>query len=935
MLLEWPTLDLTDPSIAKVELNFDMWHRYYGALLGYSQNNNRDGVQLVARSGEDPSAFGAYSQEVKGKGVTFTNSQIDGAYVGVDVKDEVIISMTNLVVNDPTGFGVRTSGNNNVVLDGLQVIDSTNSGNTNYGFYTESTVTGFQDIKNSAFSGLNTGVYLTNDLATSVVDTTFTNNGVGLRVGATSEANHDYNTLTFSGNDVGIKADGTGRLSMKDVDITSLTTDIQITGSNRIDFLDGSFDDTKLDISTTATGMIDRDRTYTAELQADGTPLVDANVVFSSRDAATSSSGSTNSNGVTEGLSFSVADYDSANGKTDYSNLYGTYTLSTVAMVSYSYTDATTNDADFRYITATPTLTDAPSDGATTNHDLLSLTDKIDVRVCGANSDYVMVAPCAGGVTPQTPRTYTSGTHTMIEYGDNEDFQDGTDTLDLTGKAIMIDTGDLLLKDGVEYILDGATVFDTGYTTEYGTGVTEWKSEVPYDTTLTMTGGEISGLYSKTALGDSVGLIIGGLQGSFENALNIDFDGVTMNNIVGIATGAGDRTYSSTTGSANTYIPSIVEIENSFLNHFRGYFYTPQGYIDLDYCIRLSGTFSATISGNTFNDCIIGVALFDSDWNSAGTTTQAHEQIGSDNVVIDNNDFVSSSGYAIRAFAGADADFMQITNNEMTCSGCIHVRFDDDTSFNPTIEGNTFNGGDFAVYTDLTEKVVIEANTFNNQADAAIRAEQGDFDAIGNTINNPGNYGIMADSLEKPSEVIESVVAGVNSPQPDDGVSFITWDSSCGGYGNGVATGGPACTSPDVTAVIAQGEEMIIRLHQAGSYVDELTVNYKDPNNVISVWDPVDEGDSSDNTGIILDIPGTYTFNLEDDYGDGPNGGGFEVIKAEAGSFSILFQTPTQHTTGTQVFQESRPLNLLSIHTQDIQVALLVHLQHIPTQWTE
>ena len=72
---------------------------------------------------------------------------------------------------------------------------------------------------------------------------------------------------------------------------------------------------------------------------------------------------------------------------------------------------------------------------------------------------------------------------------------------------------------------------------------------------------------------------------------------------------------------------------------------------------------------------------------------------------------------------------------------------------------------------------------------------------------------------------------------------------------------------------------MIIN-HQAGSYVDELTVNYKDPNNVISVWDPVDEGDSSDNTGIILDIPGTYTFNLEDDYGDGPTAADL-VIKAE------------------------------------------------------
>ena len=252
ILFEWPTLDLTDPSIESVELNFDMWHRYYGALYSYTQNNMRDSVQLIARSGDDPSTFGDYTQEVKGKGVSFTNSQIDGAVVGVDVKDEVIISMTNLVINDPSAFGVRTSGNNNVIIDGLQVIDSTNSGNTNYGYYTESTVTGFQDIKNSAFSGLDTGLYLTNDLATSVADTTFTNNGVGLRIGAASEANHDYDTLTFSGNDVGIKADGTGKLTMKDVDITSTAPgaiDIQITSSNNIDFLDGSFDEAKLDIS--------------------------------------------------------------------------------------------------------------------------------------------------------------------------------------------------------------------------------------------------------------------------------------------------------------------------------------------------------------------------------------------------------------------------------------------------------------------------------------------------------------------------------------------------------------------------------------------------------------------------------------------------------------------------------------------------------------
>ena len=35
-----------------------------------------------------------------------------------------------------------------------------------------------------------------------------------------------------------------------------------------------------------------------------------------------------------------------------------------------------------------------------------------------------------------------------------------------------------------------------------------------------------------------------------------------MNNVVGLATGTGDRTFSSVTGSANTYVPSVVNIEN-------------------------------------------------------------------------------------------------------------------------------------------------------------------------------------------------------------------------------------------------------------------------------------------------------------------------------------------------------------------------------------
>ena len=890
MLLEWPTLDLTDPSIEKVELKFDMWHRYHGAWGSspYYSNNFQDNVEVLARAGSNPAQFGDYSEEVIGKGVTISNSDIIDATVGIDIKGDTITNLNNVDIDDPVAYAVRTSGNNNVYIDGLDVDDSALGANTNYGFYTESTSSGIQEIKNSDFNGLGTAIYLTNDVDTTVSDTVIANGNIGLRVGSQSSANHNFDSLTINQNDVGIKADGTGSLDMVDVDISSITTDIEVTDGNSINFLDGSVDENLVAFASTSTGTFDRDRSFTAVITADGNPLDATNVVMSSRDAATSTSGTTDANGVTSGLSFSIYDKD-ASGTTDYSGFFNTYTLSTVGMVDYSYIDENTNSGDFRYIQATPTLSDAASDQVSVNYESFALVDAIDARICGTDSDYVVVAPCAGtGFSGSSSRLYSNG---MVEYGDNEGWQDGSSTLDLSGKAVMIDTGRLELKDGVEYILDNAVVFDTGYTTEFGAGISDWNTDVPYGSTITMNGGEINGLYAKTATGDVVGLIIGGLQGSSEGALNLDLDGVTLNNIAGFATGTGDRTFSPTTGSYNTYLPSTVNIENSFINHYRGYFFYPTLYSDLDYCVRLSGVSSASISGNTFSDCTIGVAFFDSDWNSAGTTTTAHEQIGSDNVVIDGNTFVGASGYNVLAWPDSDADLATITNNVMTCNTCIHVRFTDDTSVMPTIAGNTFNGGNWGVYTDETEFVSINNNIFNNQANIAIRTQDGDFDAVGNQINDPGTYAIYADSLEKPTEIVETIVAGVNSPQPDDGISYISWTTSCGGYGNGLGTGGTVpCTSPDVTYVLNAGDEMIIRLHEGGGWISELTVNYKDPSGTLGSWDPQSEGDTSDTDGspspLIFSAPGLYYFNLEDSYGDGANGGGFEIIKSTAGAWS-------------------------------------------------
>ena len=68
MRLSWPTLDLTDSSIANVELKFDMMHRYFGFNTNYHDNDAPDSIQLMARSGDNPANLGSYSDAVLNKG---------------------------------------------------------------------------------------------------------------------------------------------------------------------------------------------------------------------------------------------------------------------------------------------------------------------------------------------------------------------------------------------------------------------------------------------------------------------------------------------------------------------------------------------------------------------------------------------------------------------------------------------------------------------------------------------------------------------------------------------------------------------------------------------------------------------------------------------------------------------------------------------------
>ena len=275
------------------------------------------------------------------------------------------------------------------------------------------------------------------------------------------------------------------------------------------------------------------------------------------------------------------------------------------------------------------------------------------------------------------------------------------------------------------------------------------------------------------------------------------------------------------------------------------------------------------------------MAFVDS-YHISGSSTP-HDVIGADNVVIDGNTFVDTAGINLMGWADADADGLVFSNNVLTCGSCSHVRFQDGTSFNPLIESNTFNGGDYGVNTDDVERVSIEGNTFNNQADFAIRAFGGDFDAEGNTINNPGEYAIYADTLSKPVENPIKVVAGVNTDYPVLASTFIEWD------GSECNRPGPPCVSPDVYATNAPGQEMVMRVHDFGTFSWEIQVLVTDPDGITITWDPANEDDgdnSADDAGIVLTKPGIHAFSLKDTWGDGPNGAGFEVVQSVIGAFS-------------------------------------------------
>ena len=872
--LEFPIIDISDASIEKVYLRFDMYHMRDANGL---RNALTDNVQVMTRGADDPANMGEYSELLPGQGMVINGATITGSNVGVNLA-ETVGSFTNVVVTDPSSVGLKADGYNSIMIDGLTVTDSVGSGLTS-GVLMMPAATGVQEITNSNFDGVNTAIALNNDVSTRVSSTTISNVGTGISTGAQSSAAYFIDGVTMTNVETGVLSRGTGEVTMTDTSITSTTNDVVMSSSGSVTFVDGLVDETKIDISSTGTFF--RDRSYVATLTANGAPVDGANVILSSRDAVKTSFGKTDANGETSGLTFAIYSMD-ANQVTDFRPFLNTYELNSIAAIAYDWTSETVNTGDFRYIFTSAALQDSATDiVGGVNAESFTFVDNIDVRICSNSGGHTVIAPCAGTLADTDSRTYSDSIG-MVEYGSEEALFDASLSMDLSDMAIMVDSGILELRDGMTYNFDNSVIMQTGYETIYNLG--QWYSEEPYGTVIEMDGGSVNVLTPESPSGQPVGLSIGGKLWTTDSPVGFDINNVQFNGIASISSYNGNYEENvAEWGGYSDYQVPVFSLTDSYLNHYRGYRPEYQNFLyDVDMCVRIGGGINGVIDGNSFSDCTVGVLFDQSDWNivdaNAGNrdTTLPHTQIGANAYSVTNNDFTGGAGFNVWFYYESSATSTLIQDNTMSCDNCIaHVSIYDGGVLFPKILGNTMTNGETGVYSNAAEHLKIDGNVFNNIETVAVWVVEGDADITNNQIYNSGGA-IIADSMEKPvSDAPFRLVAGMNTDQPNS-ASFTddNWDYS----------------SDDITFTLADGEEMVME-YSCSTYCDETTVRVLTPLNTVYQWTQMQASNDYDDwksidINVYFDEPGTYTFNVDDSWGDGPNGGEFYVYAGDAGTWT-------------------------------------------------
>jgi len=812
--LTMPTVDISATNISKVSLYIDVLHN--------RADNFQDRLEFVARSSDNAAELGEYVRE-SGTPL-FKDGTITGADNGIQIGGAYAAGVfENIAVTNPVDSGLEITGQAAATIDGLEVDGGT------YGVLIGSSASGAVELANLDLdSQTSAGVYYAKDISGDVTGIVTNSAGAAFKYGQNTDNPVTMTGMTIATNAVGIESAGSGEFSLTDMTMSN-GKDVVLSGSAMVEFIEGTIDVDSVDVS--GSGMFTRMRTLDVTLTADAAAVTDATVTLLDANGGAAGAGLTDANGVANDLTFVTATVD-ANGKT-VPSLAG-YKVMTVAEVAYSYTSALNNIADFRYAKVGATLTDAAG-----NTEAVALTTKIAHRVCWYSSStaYQTVSPCEGSFSTSGSRDLSDGDGgTVKEYG----YYGGMAT-NLANEVVMVDVPYIYLNGGTDYNLNGTTLLGTGVYDYYGNQ--RWYSKSPGGTGIYMNDAAIYGVAVDASTNEAYGIQFGDYFYSYSTfvANNSVFSNVATIEI------ANGYNYNN---NYNWEVENLA-LTNSTITHYKGYTSLNNAIQVTDICMQVSGGDGGIISGNTFNNCGVGIML-----ERATYYSYHNGVVGADNITISGNTFNDGGEIAdVWLYSSGDAD-------------------------NALITGNTFNSGDtsngaIAAYPGSHDNLVISDNTINTLANGIYLVSAEDFTVSGNTINGAG----------------DAAHAGIDINGGYGEIDNNTLLDADGGIVLDSMTNPPAPTSSLCTirsysysrtatcsVTLAAGKVMAVNV-VTDAWGGEVSISIAKPDGTTDSWNNFASRTDYSPLASYSDA-GAYVLTLGDSYGDG----GTDVFMVEGGA---------------------------------------------------
>jgi hypothetical protein len=284
--MSFPVVDISDTSISKVTMYVDVLHN--------RADNYQDRLDLVARAGNDPSDLGDYLRD--SGTASFKNGAITGADNGIEIGGNFAAgTFESIDITSLTDFGIEVTGAVSAAMDDVEVTGG------DYGMLVSSSGSGSIDLTNMDFDAQNTaGIYYVKNFGGDLSGSITNSAGAAYKYGPLTSKNVVFDGITLAGNDVGLETAGSQEFTITDSAFASTTHDVIVTGSSKVDFIEGTVDTSK--VSVTGTGDFERMRELEMTIEADGSGVQGTNVVLMNADKKIIGIGIIDVNGAASGV---------------------------------------------------------------------------------------------------------------------------------------------------------------------------------------------------------------------------------------------------------------------------------------------------------------------------------------------------------------------------------------------------------------------------------------------------------------------------------------------------------------------------------------------------------------------------------------------------------------------------------------------------------